>query len=173
MNCSISWEATAGISSAIIALCAVVLTIWQANVQRRHNRLSVKPYLTTWSHREDKGLQIDVLNNGIGPALIKTFKVYVDSHEINGQDLEVVRKAVKVLFANYNHEVPYNSFLSEGYMMSAKEVRCLVSINFLGPNYPAVEEIAHAGKRVKVHIEYESIYTERFVYDSSKFEVFN
>jgi hypothetical protein len=169
-----SWEAVAGISSAIIALCAFALTIWQASVQRQHNRLSVKPYLTTWSHRDDKGLlKIDVLNNGIGPALIKVFKVYVDSHEVNGQDLDIIRNAVQILFANYNYEVSYNSFLSEGYMMSAKEVRCLVAINFLGPKYPAAEEIAHVQKRVKIYIEYESIYKEKDAYDSSKFELLN
>lgn len=174
MNCSISWEAIAGISSAIIAFCAFALTIWQASVQRQHNRLSVKPYLTTWSHRDDKGfLNVDVLNNGIGPALIKVFKVYVDTHEINGQDQEVIRKAVRILFVNYDHVVPYSSYLSEGYMMSAKEVRCLARIEFIGQSYPTSEEIDHAGKRVKVYIEYESIYNDKFVYDSSEFEVLN
>ena len=169
-----SWEAIASISSAIIALCAFVLTIWQLKVQRRHNMLSVQPYLTTWSHRDDKGLlKVDVLNNGIGPALIKTFKIFVDSHAINGQDMEITRKAVKLLFANYPHAVPYASFLSNGYMMSAKETRCLASVEFCGPNFPTSEEIDHAGKRIRIYIEYESIYHEKLVYDSSKFEVLN
>lgn len=151
-----------------------ILTIWQAIAQRRHNKLSVKPYLTTWSHRDKNGLlKIDVLNNGIGPALIKVFKVYVDSHLIEGKHLDIIRSAVKILFANYNHEITYNSFLAEGYMMSAKEGRCLVAINFVGPEYPTDEEINHAEKRVKIYIEYESIYNEKDSYDSSKLNVLN
>ena len=174
MTCLISWEAIAGISSAVIALCALGFTIWQFSVQRTHNRLSVKPYLTTWSHRGDNGLlRVDVLNNGIGPALIKYFKVYVDSHEVKGQDLEIVRKAVKLLFPNYNFTIPYNSFLSEGYMMAANENRCIVSINFTGPNLPTDIEIEHATKRVRILIKYESIYKDSAEYDSSKFETLN
>lgn len=169
------WDWLTNNASTIIAFCAFVLTIWQFKVQRTHNKLSVKPYLTTWSHRgEDDGLlRVDVLNNGIGPALIKCFKVYVDSHEVEGQDLEIVRKAVKLLFPNYNYTIPYNSFLSEGYMMTAKEERCLVSISFTGPNFPTDAEIEHATKRVRIFISYESIYKDSFDYDSSKFGILN
>lgn len=173
MSFNVSWESVIAISSTLIALCALIATLWQACVARRHNRLSVTPYLTTWSHNDDKGVyKVDILNNGIGPALIKTFQVFVDTHEIKGQDLEIIRKALKILFPNYEYSV-YNSFLSEGYMMAPKEGRCLVNIQFTGQTVPALEEIEHATKRVKIVIEYESIYKVKFIYDSSKFKVLN
>ena len=173
MNCYLSWEPVIAISSTIIALCALVATFWQACVARRHNRLSVTPYLTTWSHHDDKGVyKVDILNNGIGPALIKNFLVFVDSHEVKGQDAVIIRKALKILFPNYEYSV-YNSFLSEGYMMAPKEGRCLINIQFSGKVFPAPEEIEHATKRVKIVIRYESIYKEKLIYDSSKLKVIN
>ena len=160
-------------SSNIIAVCALILTIWQAFVTRRHNKLSVVPYLTTWSNSGDKGLfRVDIINNGIGPALIQTFQVFVDGHEIVGQDLEIIRKALKILFPNYVYN-SYNSFLSQGYMMSPKESRCLLEIQFTGNQFPTPEEIEHATKRTKIYIKYESIYKEKLIYDSSKFKVLN
>lgn len=130
--------------------------------------------MRAWSHRDDNGfLRVDVLNNGIGPALIKCFIVYVDGHEVKGQDLEIVRKAVNLLFPNYNHTIPYNALLAEGYMMAANENRCLVSVNFTGPNTPTDAEIEHATKRVRILIKYESIYGDGDEYDSAKFGVLN
>lgn len=170
----VGWKTIADNSSSIIALCALALTIWQAYVSRQHNKLSVLPYLTTWSHNDvDKGLfSVDILNNGIGPALIKTFQVFVDGHEVKGQDLEVIKKALKILFPNYQYSV-YNSYLSEGYMMAPKEIRSLLNILFSQPSLPKPEEIEHATKRVRIVISYESIYKEKLIYDSSKFATLN
>lgn len=174
MSNEINWEVVAGISSSAIALCALGLTIWQAYVTRLHNKLSVTPYLTTWTHIELDRFHytVEILNNGIGPALIKNFQVFLDGHEVPGEDLEIMQKALKIIFPNYNHHAN-GSYLSEGYMMSPKESRSLVSLQFLGPNFPRKEEIDHANKRVKVLIEYESIYKEKHVYDSSRFDILN
>lgn len=172
VSCFWSWLSIN--SSNVIALCALILTVWQAIVARKHNKLSVTPYLTTWTHVDtDKcSYAVEILNNGIGPALIKSFQIFVDGHEIKGQDLEILQKALKIAFPQYSYH-SYNSFLSEGYMMSPKESRNLLTIQFLGPNFPSKEEIDHAAKRVKIIIEYESIYEEKYAFDSSKFEVLN
>jgi hypothetical protein len=171
MICSVSWETVAGISSAIIAFCALGLTLWQACVMRRHNKLSVQPYLTTWVHRDEGPshfiLVVDLLNNGVGPALIKTFKVFVDGHEIKGQEDEPMQKALKLLFPQYIYQ-SNQSFMSDGYMMSPKESRNLVTIKFTGSNLPKTEEIEHAKNRVNISIRYESIYRESQTFDTSK-----
>jgi len=43
-----SFEGIGAIASAIIALCAFVLTIFQFCSTKKHNLLSVKPRLTSW-----------------------------------------------------------------------------------------------------------------------------
>lgn len=169
-----TWEAIAGFSSAVIALCALAFTIWQVSVQRKHNKLSVTPYLTTWSHSnyDYHRYNLQIINNGVGPALIKKFQIYIDDRQVQGLHLELIKKAIKILFPNYLYNLS-NCYLSNGYMMAPKEARDLVDIQFLGPNFPSPEEIDHASKRVKIFIEYESIYQEQFEYDSSKYQVMN
>jgi hypothetical protein len=46
------------ISSALIALLIFGLTVWQGLQVRKHNRLSVKPFLDfTWVNNYEKGLK--------------------------------------------------------------------------------------------------------------------
>lgn len=62
------------VAALVVAACALVVTVWQGVVTRKHNRLSVTPVLTLY-RREIDGL-ITVKNNGIGPALIISHEVY-------------------------------------------------------------------------------------------------
>lgn len=62
------------VSAAVIALCALFATIWQAWLTRTHNRLSVRPHLICHRIRNetDSGLEIALVirNVGVGPAFI-------------------------------------------------------------------------------------------------------
>lgn len=158
-------ESIAAFSSVVIALCALALTFWQACIARRHNKLSVQPILTTWIHSDVSSNEyiIELLNKGVGPALIKDFKVFVDSHEIMGEGYEPIEKALKLVFPQYSY-VSRQSFLSAGYSMVANETRALVSIKFYGTNFPVPEEIAHAIRRVRLTVNYASVYGELFVF---------
>lgn len=165
---ALSWEAIAGLSSAVIALCALGLTIWQAHIARRHNMLSVAPHLTAWRHSDKTNnlFSVELLNNGIGPALIRSFQVQVDGHVIAGEGYEPIEKALKVIFSQYQYS-SYQSFVSNGYAMSPNEARPLVTVQFSGERLPQPEEIEHATKRIRILIEYSSMYGEPFVFDTA------
>ena len=164
------WKFVTDNSSSIIAICALALTIWQAYITRQHNKLSVAPYLTTWSTADgDNGdYLIEIVNNGVGPALIKTFQVFVDGAEIKGDTSELVEKATKILFSNYEYQSA-NSFLSNGYMMAEKNKHEVLSIKFIGQKKPSYQEYRQTIERARLLIEYESIYKDKFIYDSDKF----
>ncbi len=162
-----TWEAIARFSSAVIALCAVALTVWQACIARRHNKLSVRPHLTTWTHSDKTNhvYAVDLLNNGIGPAFIKDFKLLVDGHAVVGEGYEPIEKALTILFPQYQYS-SQQAFVGPGYSMAANETRQLVVVQFRGTNLPKPEEVDHAIKRVCLLINYSSIYEESFVLDS-------
>jgi len=168
----VTWEAIAGFSSVIIAVCALGLTFWQAKITRRHNKLSVTPHLTTWTQSEQVTgrYSVEILNNGIGPALIKSFSVQVDGQPIGGERSEPIEKALKVLFSQYAFQSS-QAYMGCGYMMSPKETRALVTIQFLGPRFPKQEEVDQAMKRARLLIEYESIYGSKHVLDTDRTEV--
>lgn len=73
---SASWSSLdpVEIGTLITAVCALMVTVWQGVVTRKHNRLTVKPVLTLY-RREIDGL-IYVRNNGTGPAFIVDCQVF-------------------------------------------------------------------------------------------------
>lgn len=55
-----------------IAVCAVVVSVWQVRISQEHNKLSVMPYLDYFSGWvTDSTWRLNLLNEGIGPAIIK------------------------------------------------------------------------------------------------------
>lgn len=169
METQLSWEAIAGFSTAVIAMCALGLTLWQANIARHHNKLSVKPHLTTWGRTdyENHVYSVELLNNGIGPAFIESFEIFVDGKLITGERHEPIEKALKIIFPHYKLKQEC-SFVAKGYSMSVNERVCLISLQFSGDTLPRQEEFDHAINRVKLLIHYKSIYDEFFSYDSDK-----
>ncbi len=65
----------------VIAVAAVVVSVWQVKILQDHNKLSVKPlmdFLIITS--EDSILSVSISNRGIGPAIIQDISyVYEDS----------------------------------------------------------------------------------------------
>ncbi|MES9928524.1 MAG: hypothetical protein ABW158_10435 [Candidatus Thiodiazotropha sp. 6PDIVS] len=104
-----NWEVITGISSATIALCALAYAVWQGKQAQHHNKLSFRPQLASWSHKNsDKGAYaVELINNGLGPALIESFIVKIDRKIISGEGTEPIEKGLKILFPNdqyHSHE---------------------------------------------------------------------
>lgn len=91
---------TIAVAAVIIALLTALFTAYQAFLSRKHNRLSVKPHLTTWiddsSDNKFYVIRCDLMNNGIGPAIIKKFEVFFEGEKIgDNQDRQALEAAIK------------------------------------------------------------------------------
>lgn len=160
-----------GVVSVIVALCAVVFTAWHACITRTHNKLSVKPHLTTWTHSaiSTRKYSVDLLNKGIGPAFIKSVGIYVDGKLMEGDGCKPIEDAVALLFppSIYRYDVE-QAFVGVGYSMAANEKCRLAAIEFSEESPPSAKTFEDALKRVDVIIHYASIYEENFTLDSKK-----
>ena len=100
----INIELLLGISATFLSLAALIVSIFQTRIAREQQQASVWPYLQTeiFTVNADDStkdqLQFKLMNNGIGPALIKQVTVSFDEHsyqthfavfntEINGNPL--------------------------------------------------------------------------------------
>ena len=160
---TLDWQVVTGIATTAIALCALVFTIWQGIQARRHNVLSFRPHLTTWTHNNtDKGFfAVELLNNGLGPALIEEFLVKVDGRVISGQGTEPIEKGLKISFPNLEY-TSHHGYVGKGYSMAAKERVTIAAIQFIKQPFPSSEFVAHAFNRASLEITYKSFYEERF-----------
>lgn len=71
----------------IIAISALVVSIWQVQLAQRHNKLSVKPYLRFQISDSDFGDEdfshkLKLINSGQGPAIITSFEFAVEGKKV-------------------------------------------------------------------------------------------
>jgi hypothetical protein len=158
-----TWGEITATASLTIALCALLFSAWQGYQTRRHNRLSVSPRLTTWiDSSENQGEHsVELMNNGIGPAVIKSFELAVDGKDIQGEQEEKIKNAVKIIFPTEKYTITAG-YLGGGYVMAAKESRTLVSLKFLLGSMPSGEEFKKKLSRTSLKIKFESMYGESF-----------
>ena len=92
MSASCSSLSPIEIGTLVTAVCALVVTICQGVVTRKHNRLTVKPVLTLY-RKEIDGL-IFVRNNGTGPALIVDYQVFLRDRPLTDEQLPALLPSV-------------------------------------------------------------------------------
>ncbi|MBL4871017.1 MAG: hypothetical protein JKX72_08690 [Robiginitomaculum sp.] len=87
--------------AVIIALCAVLLSVWQGMATRQHNKLSAMPHLDMslrgYDGADMRGLRVD--NAGLGPAFIKevTFSYWGEPIVKNDMDRDKKRQILQVV----------------------------------------------------------------------------
>ena len=150
-------------SAEIIAMCALFFTAYQAIVQRRHNILSVEPHITTFTHRNKTKttgqLQVQLLNNGLGPAFIDRFDAYLygDACEVN----EAVDRVLGDLSKNSSITT-----LGDEYAMPPGEIRNLLTVTFPIASEERLDEVEKQLNRLDLAVHYRSAYGKKFVFDS-------
>ncbi|MCE7994529.1 MAG: hypothetical protein HEP71_21270 [Roseivirga sp.] len=86
-------------SLMIIALSALIVSIWQVNQQRKHDRISVRPYLD-WSQsmNQDGYILIDLKNKGFGPAFFEQGELHVGDQRFKDwkQGLKLADSAITI-----------------------------------------------------------------------------
>ncbi|MEJ2192146.1 MAG: hypothetical protein P8Y39_07305 [Nitrospirota bacterium] len=162
-----NWSAITGISSAVIALCALVFSIWQGKQTQKHNKLSFLPHLTTWTQSDpEKGLYTaELMNNGTGPAVIESYSIMVDGKRMPG-DRDQIENALKIILPQplYPSYTARHSYLGKDASLSPKERFTIVSIQFHDPFQK--EFVEKALDRADLEISYKSFYEEKFHFSS-------
>lgn len=79
-------DTSIALASAAVAACALGVTIWQGRQNHKHNVLSVRPFIGALEHYENvdniKQITFELINSGVGPAIIKNFVLLYDGKEV-------------------------------------------------------------------------------------------
>ena len=150
-----------------IAVCALGYTIWQGKQAQKHNKLSFRPHLASWVHKDvgNGAYVLELINNGLGPAIIESFTVKVDGKVVPGEGTEPIEKCLKILFPNTQYR-SHQAFMATGYSMAAKEKCTVLTVHFADTATLKPEVIEHAFSRADLIIKYNSFYEEPFIYSS-------
>jgi hypothetical protein len=148
----------------IISICAMFLTIYQAYLTRRHNKLSVQPHLAraiTRTREPQKYIvSIKLRNDGLGPARITKLSFGLDNAAVNSD----VFRLAKILFeGHFPYRVARNGLPGIGTLMPATAEIVIATVDFqIQPSDETVEQIEVLLNRTSLTVEYESLYDEKF-----------
>jgi hypothetical protein len=79
----ISADTILSVSAIIIAFTSICISIWEGMETRNHNRLSVRPKLEVFFNGGKDSFGYNVINSGLGPAIITKMKISIDGNKIN------------------------------------------------------------------------------------------
>ena len=161
-------ELAISFSAMIIALAAMVTTVWQSMETRNHNRLSVAPKLVVYSNSTKfldsvkQGVKpgIFVENHGLGPAIVENVRVYVNGSLKPDDGYNGWKAAIKDLNINY-HWVRIYGFSDGDAIREDRQFGILHIVPGL-VNSKNLLRFSKAMEQVRVEIDYESIYGEKF-----------
>jgi hypothetical protein len=161
------------IAAIFISILALSFTIYQGYVTRKHNRISVEPilaftsgFLTLKDTVYTDEYKISIKNNGLGPALIKSFDVYIvddpitsEKYEVGREDLLAAAGGIATIGFTYKFIYTTESF------GNASVLDPNTTIDLLKWDFNANEEIKHnimlGLRKINIRIQYTSLYKDK------------
>lgn len=161
-------------AALLVSVCALFLTISQAATIRKHNRLTVRPHITTYTDNtadpERAGvrfIKVRITNSGLGPAIIKTFEPLLDGEPLKADDPDDLFPVVaKTIPARMMDDLSYITVLRPGHVMAKDEVVTMAHLAVVPTIHDDPTALKQALERFHIRARYESAYGESFVYDS-------
>jgi hypothetical protein len=147
------------LSAVAVALASLTVSVWTGLLTRRHNRLSVTPHVrVNFSHRPGEHVKVTLSNSGIGPAVIKGMRTWVDGQVVSSTEAAGLVDALPK--AGLSGEFYAFTFF-EGDALSPGEEKVLIEFGVDGEGAEAGQKLRAALARVGLMIEYESMYGDR------------
>ena len=147
----------------VIAVAAIGLAIWEGAENRRHNRLSVLPRLGAEINSGREGssefIRMAVESTGLGPAVIKTFRIYLDGIPQDSAVASGVSRWQGVIgvFDAEGTTINAHSFGNE-YFFPAGRQQILLEVTRPDAAAVAGETLSDALDRIALQVCYCSIY---------------
>lgn len=154
--------------SGVAAVCAGIVTLYEIHATRKHNRLSVKPFLTDHTHtdRTDNGVveKFELTNNGLGPALIKKFEIIKDGQPLQYKDEDDLQAQIQKFLPAGN--ITHIKIFTDLSAIAANENNIILQISVPNGDISKCKKLQDLAPQLSLRIEYESMYGEKLVYCS-------
>lgn len=161
------------ICALITSVVSIILTVITIKIQHRHNLKSVRPigYITVGDYEND--IYVSIINNGIGPMLIKGFKATNERVSSDSSLIDIIPN-------DLNEQIVWSDFAStiigrtlkpgdRMYLIRLKIKEEEIDKEFYQKIKKSIREFL---KNVKIVIEYTDIYEKNKYNISRKLEWF-
>jgi len=153
------------IAAVVVGLAALTVSVWTTLLARRHYRLSVTPHVRVdFSYAPGQPFTVTLSNRGIGPAVIKGMRAWIDGQPVSSPQTAGLVEALRT--AGLGGEFYAFNFW-EGDALSPGEEKILIQATIDEDGVKTTEELRVALARVGMTIQYETMYGDRHVFAKS------
>ena len=149
----------AAVAATFTALVAVVVAIWDNVETRKHNRLSVLPYIVLDHVRNDSGLvtrgTVQMSNAGVGPALLHGLEITFRT-EAGTDTIAAVWGAVAPLISIQGVQIRGWAEVDSGTALGVQQMQTLLRIQARGED--AGERVQRVLDGLRLRLRYASVY---------------
>jgi len=150
--------------SLFIAVLAMFFTGWSSWATRKHNRLSVRPVIDSWVHRneddKDRHILVWIQNKGFGTGKVLSWDLLLNGRIVTE---EVLIKDIETEFKGYFSISDFGEMTPNSYIAKDEKVTVLrVSVTDKFNN----ELVDKFDSRYSLQINYESLYGDEYTYES-------
>ncbi len=162
------WVAVASVFvSIIVAVCALSLTVCQNRQNHKHNKLSVRPILTTSGSHNLNGnigsISHILKNAGVGPAIIKNFIVFHGDEKVVENNNAEYETFINQIASKNRYSDVSKGYLIPGASMPVNSEHLLFSFNYDTKKPDGSFDY----NKINIVVDYQSIYQDDvFTYDS-------
>lgn len=160
-----TWDFIGDNAANIIALTAAAVVALQAWLTREHNRLSVRPHLQTHIETHTNYQEpafyysVELRNNGLGPAILNKWSVFVDGVEQplpTGKDADSLIKGLIPNFLSLR-----TRFFGPDEVMRANDSETILALKLPLMNTAELKDLDKQLSRLGLVVEYTSMYGEK------------
>ncbi|MEN3159466.1 hypothetical protein ABC502_13890 [Alkalimonas sp. NCh-2] len=150
---TVNWEKYTALSSMLIAVCALVISIWQSYSIQQHNKLSLRPYLEAEFNTSLEGYwELYINNQGMGPAQVTSLKYKVDG--------KLYQNRNEFLIALGEDPECYSTGnIGRFYKIADRQI-AFRTLN--ASCYKPLEQMEASLSRMQIVLEYQSLYGESY-----------
>ncbi|MDD2337727.1 MAG: hypothetical protein PHD01_14285 [Geobacteraceae bacterium] len=154
------------ISAAVIALASLYVAVEQTRLSRKHNRLSVRPFLSIYRKQfKNHPVEYVLENRGLGPAVIKKFSVLVDNCEVDAANENVLLHALDLL--SLSRDGVGGNLPGKAESLIAGQSIAILQFGKSKDDPALYQTLLNELPRLKFSIQYQSMYEEDFTYVGS------
>ncbi|MBN8575518.1 MAG: hypothetical protein J0L66_01175 [Cytophagales bacterium] len=153
--------------AVIIGLSTMIVYIYQARIMSKQMHATVWPYIENEFTEGSEGFKITTQNKGVGPAIVKKYRLYFDGKSIS-TSRHSIDSLLRVLSGNDSLKWAFDYTNLESRVLSGGEE--IVFVHFKTPETLVALKKVLKGHSINVGVCYCSVFDECWVTSAGKTE---
>lgn len=154
-------EKILSVSAILISLGTFFSIVYQNQLLRKQQSASVLPYLEIWNSQNVGRYQLILMNNGIGPAFVRDVRVVYQDSTYQNDPYGFFASVIKPMDSTLKNV--YYSNIIPGRLIPAGERVEMIGVENSEESARTLASFFASGEKVRVEIEFESVYGERWI----------